>query len=74
MPTKKTNGSITPVRSKSTPRVRKSTIAAARPAAPTEVQIAARAYELYVARGGTHGADVEDWLRAESELDSLPVK
>jgi len=70
MPTKKTNGSIKPVRSKSTPRVRKSTIATASPAAPTEVQIAARAYELYVARGGTHGADVEDWLNAERELVS----
>jgi Protein of unknown function (DUF2934) len=30
--------------------------------------IAARAYELYQARGGTHGADMDDWLQAEREL------
>ena len=31
-------------------------------------RIAARAYELYLARGGTHGSDWEDWLTAEREL------
>ena len=31
-------------------------------------QIAARAYQLYIARGGSHGYDIEDWLRAEREL------
>lgn len=30
--------------------------------------IARRAYELYLARGGEHGRDIEDWLRAENEL------
>jgi len=30
--------------------------------------IAARAYELFRARGGEPGHDVDDWLRAESEL------
>jgi hypothetical protein len=30
--------------------------------------IAQRAYELYMARGGSHGRGVDDWLRAESEL------
>jgi hypothetical protein len=30
--------------------------------------IAARAYELYQARGGTHGADIDDWLQAEQQL------
>ena len=30
--------------------------------------IAARAYELFCARGGEPGHDVDDWLRAESEL------
>ncbi|HET7694824.1 MAG TPA: DUF2934 domain-containing protein [Vicinamibacterales bacterium] len=33
-------------------------------------QIAARAYELYLARGGTHGQDWDDWLAAERELAS----
>jgi hypothetical protein len=30
--------------------------------------IACRAYELFTARGGEHGHDLEDWLRAEREL------
>jgi hypothetical protein len=30
--------------------------------------IAERAFSLYAARGGEHGHDVEDWLRAEQEL------
>jgi len=31
-------------------------------------QISQRAYELFLERGGAHGADVDDWLRAEREL------
>jgi hypothetical protein len=31
-------------------------------------RIAARAYELYLARGGAHGHDWDDWLAAEREL------
>lgn len=31
-------------------------------------QIARRAYELYLARGGGVGGDVEDWLQAEAEV------
>jgi len=27
-----------------------------------------RAYELFLARGATHGADLADWLEAEQEL------
>ncbi|HZL20846.1 MAG TPA: DUF2934 domain-containing protein [Polyangia bacterium] len=30
--------------------------------------IAKRAYEKYVARGGAHGSDQEDWVEAEREL------
>jgi hypothetical protein len=30
--------------------------------------IAQRAFELFAARGGAHGHDVEDWLHAEREL------
>jgi hypothetical protein len=30
--------------------------------------IAARAYEKFVARGRTHGGDLEDWVAAEREL------
>jgi Protein of unknown function (DUF2934) len=31
-------------------------------------KIAQRAYELYLARGGAHGSELEDWLQAEREL------
>lgn len=37
-------------------------------ATPTHDEIARRAHQLYEARGGEHGRDVEDWLRAEREL------
>jgi hypothetical protein len=35
---------------------------------PRNEEIQQRAYELYVARGGEDGRDVEDWLAAEKEL------
>ena len=31
-------------------------------------RVARRAYELYLARGGSHGSDWDDWLAAEREL------
>jgi hypothetical protein len=38
------------------------------PQAPTTEQIARRAYEIFLARGGEHGHDQEDWAQAEREL------
>jgi len=35
---------------------------------PTHEDIAARAYELYLARGSLDGYSEEDWLLAEAEL------
>lgn len=35
---------------------------------PIEEAIAKRAHELFLARGGTHGSDLDDWLQAEREL------
>ena len=35
---------------------------------PTAEEIAHRAYEIYLSRGGAPGADVDDWLQAEREL------
>ncbi|HTZ75224.1 MAG TPA: DUF2934 domain-containing protein [Candidatus Aquilonibacter sp.] len=35
---------------------------------PNNEQIQARAYELYLERGGEDGHDVDDWLAAEKEL------
>lgn len=40
--------------------------------APSHGAIAARAFERYRARGGSHGRDVEDWLAAERELKGRP--
>jgi hypothetical protein len=39
-----------------------------------EGQIRSRAYELYEARGREDGRDLEDWLRAESEITGSAVK
>jgi len=35
---------------------------------PTNEEIAARAYEMFLLHGASHGSDVEDWLQAEQEL------
>ena len=35
---------------------------------PTHEQISRRAYEIFLARGGTEGDPVEDWVQAEREL------
>ncbi len=43
---------------------------AAKNGGATREEIARRAYEIYVSRGGTHGYDIEDWLQAERELRS----
>ncbi len=40
---------------------------------PPGEEIARRAHELYLQRGGEHGKDVEDWVRAEQELSNEPV-
>jgi hypothetical protein len=37
--------------------------------APTHEEIAIRSYELYLARGGADGHDVQDWLDAEKQLN-----
>jgi hypothetical protein len=40
----------------------------------TEHDVARRAYALYVGRGGDHGHDLDDWLRAERELRNDPER
>jgi hypothetical protein len=40
---------------------------------PSGEEVARRAHELYLLRGGEHGKDVEDWVRAEKELSDEPV-
>jgi len=39
----------------------------------TQEQIARRAYELYLARGGGEGDALSDWLAAERELKGGPA-
>jgi Protein of unknown function (DUF2934) len=35
---------------------------------PSEAEIAARAYEIYLEHGSRDGNDLDDWLQAEREL------
>jgi Protein of unknown function (DUF2934) len=35
---------------------------------PNQDELAQRAYELYQARGGEAGHELEDWLQAEREI------
>ena len=37
---------------------------------PTHLQIANRAFEIYVSRGGDHGHDGDDWFEAERQLQT----
>jgi hypothetical protein len=37
---------------------------------PTPEQIRQRAREIYLARGGAAGRELEDWLQAEQELQA----
>ena len=41
---------------------------------PTREQIARRAYEIFLSRGGAPGHDTDDWLQAEYELMRLPIR
>jgi hypothetical protein len=41
---------------------------AAKKAAPSHQQIAELAHKYWMERGGHHGSDAQDWLRAEKEL------
>lgn len=64
-----------------TPRkTRKSTASVKKPRAtamdmtsprPSYDDVARKAYELFMDRGGTHGQDWDDWLCAERQLLSL---
>jgi hypothetical protein len=43
------------------------------PNGPSFEEIAKRSYELYLARGGVSGHEIEDWLTAEAELSGRRV-
>jgi hypothetical protein len=40
---------------------------------PTQEEISARAYAIYLANGGQHGRDQQDWFEAERLLMSAPA-
>jgi hypothetical protein len=63
------------------PRVQKNTASRPAPPAastdhvgahPTYEAVEQRAYELFLARGGTHGHDWNDWFAAERQLLGPP--
>jgi Protein of unknown function (DUF2934) len=35
---------------------------------PTQAEIALRAYDIYLQRGGEPGKELEDWMQAERQL------
>jgi len=41
--------------------------------APTHEEIRRRAYEIYLERGGLPGDELDDWLRAERELQKVAL-
>jgi len=41
---------------------------------PSEEQIRARAYEIYLQRGSRPNREMDDWLQAEYELMQLPIR
>lgn len=53
---------VTPAVRAAKPRVAASNV--------VEGDIACRAYFVYLARGGEHGHDVEDWLQSERDLQA----
>ena len=60
-----------------TSRSPSTTSAVMEPNAPSlnlEDEIRRRAYELYEQRGGEHGHDVQDWLRAEEEIKEMQAR
>ncbi len=41
-----------------------------KPTTITEEDVRRRAYEIYLERGDAPGSEIDDWLRAETELKS----
>jgi Protein of unknown function (DUF2934) len=64
----RTQSKTNPTSSQPMPESSTRNAAAPRGNGPTQEQIARRAYELFLARGGQHGHHEEDWNQAEREL------
>ena len=57
-----------PSRTSSSRKPRTTALKVVPKAPPTHDEIARRAFEFYLLRGDATGSEVNDWLRAESEL------
>jgi hypothetical protein len=68
MATKSSKGTSSSVSSEKRSASAPGTGASGHEAGPNTDQIARRAYEIFLARGGQHGRDADDWLQAEREL------
>ncbi|MGH8177598.1 MAG: DUF2934 domain-containing protein [Steroidobacter sp.] len=55
-------------------RVDRASEAVDQPTRDRESRIAERAYQLAQQRGFAPGAELEDWLQAEREIDAQPIK
>jgi hypothetical protein len=62
--TKRTKSKLTPANGEVAPENGASTAVPS----PTDDQIRVRAYEIFLARGGVHGDDWNDWFLAQREL------
>ncbi len=63
MPKRTTKNENPPAKKRSTSSKRRSAAAD-----PTPEEIERRAYDIFLARGGTDGNPFDDWLQAEREL------
>jgi DUF2934 family protein len=52
------------------PRASEPSSAAPAPSPPSRDAVQKRAYERYLERGGSDGADLDDWFAAERELQA----
>jgi Protein of unknown function (DUF2934) len=65
METRPKGETMAKTRESSSPTTEKSRVARNQ---PTQEQIAFRAYQIYLERGGTPGNEFEDWVEAERQL------
>jgi len=54
--------------------VSRKTVTTTSPPTPQSDEIARRAYEMFLARGGEPGRDLDDWFHAELELSTRSVR
>jgi len=63
-----TAANVAPTETRMSPMIQQPHVSSQQMVTIPPEEIATRAYELFMARGGEHGNDIDDWLLAESEL------